>query len=150
MSGEQYFGVLSQLAEKLRNPAYLEEQKPSNFSLAREYGNRIDGTKKAQGFFGELQRPDGDYSTELSIGVNIGGKDQEIPMIVPTLNPNELNYILGGGEPTPEIVQKAVDHAISRGKSAKPFFATPSEPIFTPPSGLLGILPFQLNMEKFK
>jgi len=84
------------------------------------YGNRTDGTPKGKGFFGELKRPDGRVSTELSIGVEFDGKEMEIPALVPTLSQSEIDYLLGGGKPTRAIVQKAVDHAkkrIAEGKS---------------------------------
>ena len=55
---------------------------------------RADGTPKGEGYFGKLKRPDGDVSTELSIGVNLGGKETEIPTLVPTLSEEEKNYLL--------------------------------------------------------
>jgi len=84
------------------------------------WGTRSDGSPKGPGFMGTLQRPDGSVSTELSIGVNLDGKETEIPSLVPTLTKQETNHLLSGGQPTPEIVQKAVQHArqrISLGKS---------------------------------
>ena len=92
------------------------------------YGQRKDGTNKGPGFLGELLRPDGDVSTELSIGVNIRGKETEIPALVPSLNKEEIDHLLSGGEPTKAIIQKAVDHAKTRitdGKS--PFFGAADE-----------------------
>ena len=62
-------------------------------------------------------------STELSVGVNLNGKETDIPSLVPTLNQNEINYLLGGGRPTREIMNKAISHAqkrIAEGKS--PFY----------------------------
>ena len=88
------------------------------------YGNRADGTPKGSGFFGELQRPDGDFSTELSIGVNLGKGEMEIPLLVPSLSRKEIDYLLKGGEPTDEIVGKAVIHARQRmATGASPFAA---------------------------
>ena len=81
---------------------------------------RADMTKKGKGFLGELQRPDGRVSTEISIGVEIDGRETEIPTLVPTLNKEEVDYLLGGNEPTQEIADKARRHAIDRmveGKS---------------------------------
>lgn len=78
------------------------------------YGNRQDGSRKGPGFLGELKRPDGSVSTELSIGVNLNGQDREIPSLVPTLHPLEINHLLQGNEPTRVIVNKAVAHAQSR------------------------------------
>ena len=84
------------------------------------YGNRADGTKKGSGYFGELKRPNGGISTELSIGVGFDGKETQIPLLVPTLTQQEISYLLSGNQPTDEIVQKAIEHAkmrMSQGKS---------------------------------
>jgi hypothetical protein len=87
-----------------------------------DYGLRQDGTKKGQGWLGPIKRPDGRVSTELTIGVSIGGKEVDIPSMVPTLTPDEVNYLIT----TPEnpqifqtpiglgIMQKAADHAQQR------------------------------------
>ena len=96
--------------------------------LPENYGLRSDGTPKGTGFLGELKRPDGRVSTELSIGVNMDGKETLIPTLVPTLDKNEIDYLLKS--PTsPEIfktpmgqtiMKRAVEHArkrISEGKS---------------------------------
>ena len=88
---------------------------------------RLDGTAKGLGFFGVLQRPDGDSSTELSIGVNLNGKEMQIPLIVPTLSREEIDGLLKGQEPSEEIAEKAVQHAIGRMKSGKPLFAADGE-----------------------
>jgi hypothetical protein len=89
---------------------------PANF------GNRVDGTAKGMGFFGALKRPDGDISTELSVGVNIEGKELEIPLLVPGLTKAEIQHLLEDGEPTDEIVGKAVLFARQRmAKGLSPF-----------------------------
>tara|TARA_Y100000310_G_scaffold136383_2_gene135250 strand:- start:161 stop:454 length:294 start_codon:yes stop_codon:yes gene_type:complete len=82
--------------------------------LETGYGNRADGTKKGQGFFGPLNRPDGKVSTEISIGVEFDGKKMLIPTMVPTLTEEELQHLLDGNQPTSGIVQKAIDHAKMR------------------------------------
>jgi len=94
------------------------------------YGNRTDGTPKGTGFLGELQRPDGKVSTELSIGVVFDGKEMEIPTLIPTLEEEEVKYLLDGGKSTPEIVQKAIEHAKSRMGTGKNPFATSEETKF--------------------
>ena len=84
------------------------------------YGNRTDGAPKGKGWLGELKRPDGKVSTELSIGVNMDGREREIPSLVPTLDSGEVRYLLDGNKPTKTIIGKAVKHAkmrISRGLS---------------------------------
>ena len=79
-----------------------------------DYGKRLDGTNKGAGFFGLLNRPDGTgYSTELSIGVEMDGRETLIPAIVPTLTQDELNTVLTSGV-TPQIVRKAADYARNR------------------------------------
>lgn len=87
-----------------------------------DYGFRVDGTKKGNGFFGPLKMTNGstDVMTEVSIGVNIDGKDVEIPSLVPTLSKSEVDLILSGAGLNEGIVNKAVEHArkrISEGKS---------------------------------
>ncbi len=77
---------------------------------------RPDGTLKGQGFLGSLKRPDGGISTELSISVGVEGKEILIPSLVPTLTKGEINYLLGGGEMTEAIRNKAVEHAMQRKK----------------------------------
>lgn len=91
------------------------------------YGLRPDGTKKSTGFFGELKRPDGDISTELSIGIDFGKGEMEIPMLVPNLSKTEINHLLSGGEPTPSIIDKAVAHARMRLDNGLSPFAGPDE-----------------------
>jgi hypothetical protein len=94
-----------------------------------KYGNRPDGTPKGSGYLGEISLPNGDVATELSIGVNMDGKEVQIPSIVPTLNPEQINYIRNGGDPKDrlDIVQTAVDHAKERMLSSKsPYHDTPS------------------------
>lgn len=114
---------LSKLADQLYPPPD-ESWRGKDYG----YGQRQDGTHKGPGFMGELKRPDGDISTELSIGVEIDGKEMEIPMIVPTLSKKELNHLLDGGEPTDDIVNKAVEHAQTRIKEGKsPFYGADDE-----------------------
>jgi len=91
------------------------------------YGVRADGTQKGKGFWGELQGAEGKPSTELSIGVNFDGKETEIPTLVPTLTQQEIDYLLGGGKPTLEIVDKAVEHARQRIFQGKSPFAQEGE-----------------------
>lgn len=100
------------------------------------FGNRADGTPKGNGFLGILKRPDGSVSTELSIGVEMDGKEMEIPTLVPGLTEVEKNYLLS----TPSdklftndpnifkgIKSKAVDHARRRISEGKSPFADNSE-----------------------
>jgi len=91
---------------------------------------RLNGELKGKGFFGELVRPDGSVSTEISIGVPIGGKETLIPSMVPTLNKAELEELLSlpeGKMPSPGIIQKAIAHAKERMRNGLPLFARPDE-----------------------
>lgn len=84
---------------------------------------RPDGTKKGQGFLGMLPFHDGRTSSELSIGVNLNGKEMQIPSLVPTLSQQEIQHLLSGGLITDAIAQKAVDHARMRMQQGLPVFA---------------------------
>jgi hypothetical protein len=75
---------------------------------------RPDGTPKGTGFLGVLKRPDGNVSTELSAGVTIDGKEVLLPLLVPTLDKQQIDWLLAGNEPTQQILDLAVDHAIAR------------------------------------
>ena len=88
------------------------------------YGLRKDGTPKGQnGWLGTLRRPDGNVSNELSLGVNIDGKEQLIPTMVPTLLPEQLKSLLNGEPITSQIQEVAVQHAIKMlRKGRSPFF----------------------------
>lgn len=93
---------------------------------------RADGSAKGDGFLGVLTRPDGKVSTEISVGVNLDGKEVEIPTLVPTLSVVERNWLLTHdvSDPTkipPAILEKAVTFARTRQQQGKPFFAQPGE-----------------------
>jgi hypothetical protein len=94
------------------------------------YGMRPDGSPKGSGFLGPLKNKRGETMTEYSIGVNIDGKEMDIPTLVPTLSPDEVQAVLsiGPNDPLPEsIVQKAAAHAKQRIAAGKPVFAGPDE-----------------------
>ena len=72
--------------------------------------------QKGPGYFGELNLPGGGVATEYSIGVNLDGKETEIPSLVPTLTEEELalmvNDIIPNKKQIPKtIVNKAIIHA---------------------------------------
>ena len=72
---------------------------------------------KGSGYFGPMKGPEG-YSTEISAADDRGG----FPLIAPTLNRQELNHLVGGGEPTDEIYAKAKSWAdYRRAKGLSPF-----------------------------
>lgn len=112
-----------------KDPTALKEMVSFKSSAGSVYGTRADGTQKGDGWLGPLKTKDGRVSTEISVGVEIDGKEVEIPTLVPTLSSDEVQYLLDGGEPSPAIVEKAVEHAkkrISDGKS--PFKDSPPSP----------------------
>lgn len=88
------------------------------------YGPRFEtGEPKGLGYLGPLQRPDGTVMSEFSTGVNIDGKEVQIPAIVPTLSKDEISGLLTAreGEPLPaSVIAKATAYAkerIAQGKS---------------------------------
>jgi hypothetical protein len=78
------------------------------------YGNRYQSNQpKGVGYYGELQRPDGGHSTELSVDVGRG----DIPAMVPGLSTAEMSALLSAkdGEKFPNSVyDKAASHAAFR------------------------------------
>ena len=101
---------------------------------------RPDGSPKGTGFFGALKRPDGKVSTEISIGLDVDGKQINVPLLVPSLTFEELNYLLQSNVDSkdflknlpPSIMDKAYNHAEQRIKAGLSPFALPNE-IFKPP-----------------
>lgn len=94
---------------------------------------RRDGSLKSQtGFLGPIiNKHSGKPMTELSIGVEIGGREVEIPSMVPTLTEEErilLQNLRIGVDPVPKsIAIKAKRHAMERIKAGlSPFL--PAEP----------------------
>lgn len=91
---------------------------------------RPDGSLKGKGFFGELKRPNGGKTTELSIESD----GMMFPLVVPTLSKPELDYLLSK-DPDPQdrspifnsIYDKAYKFALERKKKGLPFFATKEE-----------------------
>jgi len=95
------------------------------------YGLRLDGTKKGKGFFGEIPMADGNVMTEQSIGVTVDGKERLIPLLVPTLSPDEIQTLVEGGKPTDAMVTKAFEHAMPRIAKGRSPFAEPNDPIMS-------------------
>jgi len=96
---------------------------PQNSPYRRTVGKprpdtvRADGSMKGRGYLGPLTNAAGQSMTEYSIGVGIDGQETEIPTMVPTLAPGEIEYLLQmqDGMQVPQgIQQKAVDHALMR------------------------------------
>lgn len=106
-----------------------------------DYGNRPDGTKKGTGYFGVIKRPDGNVMSEISIGVGLNGKETLVPLIVPTLTRQEMDYLLKADPQSKTfmskipsaIIDKAVDHAVMRIKEGKsPFIGEGEKPVPLP------------------
>ncbi len=101
-----------------------------------EWEKRADGSDKGNGFLGLQKRTDGSgkVSSEISIGTEDvePGKEVEIPTMVPTLTPQETQWLLSHdiskvNEFPKTIMDKAVDFARSRKAAGLPYFATPAE-----------------------
>ena len=107
-----------------------------DYSLRRKsaYGKRTDGSQKGFGWLGELPMQDGRVMTEMSLGVNLDGKDHNIPAIVPTLTPEEIAHLAAGNPANDEIVKKAVEHAKKRLSEGKSPYADPQEEIAPVPA----------------
>lgn len=75
---------------------------------------------KGPGWLGTLKRPDGGVSTELSIGVGLGGAEVDIPSLIRGLTDEEIAWLLADLPMTDEIAGLASEHAmqrLSRGRS---------------------------------
>lgn len=114
------------------------------FSFARSgadtntatWDKRGDGSTKGHGFLGLLQRPGGGVSSEISIGVEIGGKEVEIPTMVPNLSKPELtalmtkdeSWVARSNDPLAKSIRaKAIDHASRRISAGQSPFAQAGE-----------------------
>jgi hypothetical protein len=106
-----------------------------NQEAANRYGLRADGTPKGIGYYGELPgigENKGYIMTENSIGVNLNGRQQEIPTIIPTLNNEELRVVLSGGM-NDGIVDKSIKHAVQRMSKGLSPFASPKDLVIPSP-----------------
>lgn len=88
------------------------------------YGNRYNSNMpKGTGYYGEVARPEGGYSGELSVDTGYG----DIPSMVPGLTPDELQNIMTAGEGqqfNPSVYRKAASHAAFRQLNGLPSFAS--------------------------
>ena len=85
------------------------------------------GTVKGKGYFGEMPMNQGGAMTEMSSAYEQDGKMVSHPLLVPTLNKQEIDLLRMGIEPTPEIYKKAQDYAQQRIGAGQSPFATPQE-----------------------
>jgi hypothetical protein len=99
---------------------------------------------KGRGYMGAIPTSEGMPMTELSSSFELDGQVIQHPLIIPTLTAQEIQLLQMGGEPTPEIYNKAQQFALSRIRQGLSPFATPqdlrmpmpeSSPTFTDPFG---------------
>lgn len=96
---------------------------------APDFGKRRDGTNKGTGFLGIQKTASGNDMTEYTVGLNINGKDIDVPTLVPGLTQKELDYLKT--EPNlrertainNSIIRKAEAHARKRLSEGKSVFA---------------------------
>ena len=98
-------------------------------------------TTKKSGYLGDVGGYIGDIGeprsvmSELSVSSEIGGRTVQYPLIVPTLTAQELMLLHSGGQPTPEIYNKAQSWAVSRLRQGQDPFATPVGLRYPQPEG---------------
>ena len=106
----------------------VEGYRPQKHTRGKTYGKREDGTPKGVGWLGMVPRKDGKgVSTELSMGITLDGEEVLIPLMVPTLTQQELEYLVNettGIHDVPETIKrKAMDHGLMQiRKGQSPFF----------------------------
>lgn len=126
LTDQQFRSLLLKSGQKGRDLLELIHKETPTFKTTSEetpYGLRNDGTPKEKGFLGPIKTKDGRIMTELSIGVNMGDGETEIPTLVPTLSPEQIKSLSEGKSPNDEIVKIAVEHAQKRIKEGKsPFW----------------------------
>lgn len=92
------------------------------------FGLRNSGqAAKGLGYFGRIPTQDGSVATELSSEFEYNGQPVEHPLLVPTLEADEISHLVSGGEPTRGIYDKAQRHAIARILKGESPFAGPAD-----------------------
>jgi len=92
----------------------LPEKDPSSY--------RQDGSVKGPGWLGPYKNPKGQMVTEYSLGVELDGKELDIPSLVPGLTPQEIREVVLG-KVSKSVTDKAVAHARQRIKENKSVWA---------------------------
>lgn len=117
---------------------HVEPVKVNDSELSKEeaWGKRKDGSAKGRGWLGTFKMPDGSVASEYSIGVNIGGKEVEIPSLVPGLTGEQVDRmvtdIIPNGKQVPkDIVNVAVKFAKERMSQGKSPFASSDEDFYS-------------------
>ena len=90
---------------------------------------RPDGTRKSsRGFLGKIRNNKGQVMTEFSVGVEIDGKEVDVPTLIPGLTDDEINA-LKDGNILASIQQKAKAHAEKRiAQGLSPFYQDSERP----------------------
>lgn len=92
---------------------------------------RPDGSVKSmKGYLGAIERSDGTVSTEISAGYEIDGEEMDIPLMVPGLTKEEIDYLITTDIESEDffknmpksIEDKAIAHARKRIKEGKSVF----------------------------
>lgn len=92
------------------------------------YGKRANGSEKGEGFFGPVHARDGkSFATEIGVNETIDGEDFHYPLIHPGMSRAELDHLVNGGKPTPEMYNRALEHALKRKAEGKSPFAGPDD-----------------------
>lgn len=93
------------------------------------YGKRQDGTDKGKGWLGVHKSTNGNDMTEYTVGLNIGGRDVDVPTFVPGLSKEELAHLKTEPDMSKRsainesILRKAAAHAKKRMAEGKSVFA---------------------------
>jgi len=83
----------------------------------QDYGTRQDGTPKGDGYLGPIRTRGGEVMTELTVGVNINGREVDIPLLVPTLNQMQVDWLANNpGVPPDQIPPGIIDAAIAHAE----------------------------------
>ena len=100
-----------------------------------DWGKRIDGSDKGLGYLGVLKAPTisnpKDVATEYTTGVQINGKEVDIPVLVPGLSREQVQEVLKAvseeKEVSPAILAIATKHAEKRIANGLSVFAEDGE-----------------------
>ena len=97
----------------------LDPKDPSSY--------RPDGSLKGPGFLGVYKNPKGQNVTEYSVGIEIDGKEMDVPSLVPGLSPEQISSIVNTGQIPESAMNVIEDHARSRISEGKSVFADDSD-----------------------
>lgn len=120
---------------------------PNYANMPNFYGLRRNSDQpKAEGFYGMQPVPrTNNMASEYSVGVNMNGKQREIPTFVPGLSGSQMKGLLDAVAqnvmPSKDVMDLAIAHARSRDALGQPTFWRMPEKQYTMPDmpkGLLG------------